>query len=148
MLLGSTDEKPNVEDATADIVWQAFCSHSHYTVVVRLYLFQQYRLQLCDSRQPDPYAPPMHGSIVQEMCTYVERKAEAISDLLCMVKDPLALARAFAEPWNCDGPGQRIRLDSRPDRRFHKPVDQYERAKRFDPLLKGVPPACLYRDAL
>lgn len=102
-------------DATADMAWQAFCNHSHYTVIVRNYMLGQYRIQLCDSRQPDPHAPPMHGSIVQELCTYKLTKAEEVTDALCLAYEPLKKARGYATETNCEGPGMRIRLDDKPD---------------------------------
>ena len=97
-----------------NMAWQAFCDNHHYSVIVRHYMCDQYRIQLCDIRVPDPWSPPMHGGLVQELCTYHEKRALAVTDLLCMVREPLEMARCFATPDNCEYDGGRIRLDNGP----------------------------------
>lgn len=109
---------PNEQErelATAYMAWQAFCNDHHYTVIVQNFMFGQYRIQLCDSRIYDPGAPPMHGGVVQQMCTYHRDKAEWMTDQLYLAKDPLAFAKSFATPTNCEFDGGRIRLDDDPD---------------------------------
>ena len=87
-----------------------------YSVVVRRYLFGQLRIQVCDTAQPDPYAPPLHGSIVRELCTYRMDKLAEVLPALRGAADPLALCREWETPANCEAPGAgRIRLDTAPD---------------------------------
>lgn len=100
-------------DPMEGILWQAFCNTYPYTIIVRAYLGGQHRIQITDSTVPDMGAPPMHGAIVQELCTYDARKAELFTDLFSLADDPVALARKLATDTNCEGPGCRIRLDDK-----------------------------------
>ena len=81
------------------------CTAPGYTVVIWRYLQGQYRIQLW--RGPDD--PP---EICRELCTYNQAKADEVADLLRDAPDPEAWCEALARPWNCEGPGGRIRLDN------------------------------------
>lgn len=86
----------------------------HYTILVWPFMYGQYRIQLTDKRQPDFFAPDGHGAIVQQLCTYSGPRFVETCVLLGTADDPLALARSWARPWNCESPGGRIRLDNEP----------------------------------
>ena len=88
--------------------------NKYYTIGVQRYMMGQYRIQLCDLRVPDSYAPEGHGSIVQEMCTYRQPMLKSVVQKLRAAEDPLAVARGYAKPWNCEFEGGRIRLDTEP----------------------------------
>ena len=112
----SNEPPPSASERMQGVLWQAFCNNPNYTVLVRSYALGQFRIQLTDIRMPDPYAPPMHGSIVREMCTYFQGKAEWMTDWLCQHPEPELLCKLFETPSNCDAPGHgRIRLDDSPD---------------------------------
>ena len=83
-------------------------------ILVWPYLLGQYRIQLTRIDQRDPFAPAGHGGIVEQMCTYKPARAAEIVLALIVQDDPEAFVRSLARPWNCDGPGGRIRLDNEP----------------------------------
>jgi hypothetical protein len=86
-----------------------------HSVIMRRYLMGQYRIQLTRVDEPDPHAPPGHGTIVRELCTY--NRAFAVSTVLVLRghDDPERWCRSIERPWNCESPGRgRIRLDSLP----------------------------------
>ncbi len=101
-------------DSTGELMvgeWRRM-SHPRYTLIVRPYLCGQYRLQLCDREQPDPYAPEGHGAIVRECCTYRRQVMARTVSELAGADDPVAYLESLARPWNTEFPGDRIRLDS------------------------------------
>lgn len=77
-----------------------------HLIVVREFLFGQFRLQLCKGDE---------FGIVRECCTYQRPSAVMVKDLLLNSEDPEAALQDFAKPWTCEGPGLRIRLDSKPE---------------------------------
>jgi hypothetical protein len=92
-----------------------------YTLLVYKQLCGQFRIQLTDKLTPDPTAPEGHGSIVCQLDTYYPAKAVAAAAMLSHAEDPLALARSWARPYNCDGVERdRIRLDNVPGNRGTK----------------------------
>lgn len=88
-----------------------------YSILVRPYAFGQYRIQLTKVGLKDPWAPKGHGAIVREMCTYDQAKAHEVVDRLAEAEDPEQTAEGYAEDWNCEYPGGRIRLDNTPEDR-------------------------------
>lgn len=87
---------------------------SKHSLVIRPYLFGQYRLQLMDVTKFDPHASEGHGSIVREMCTYKAETAFSVARQIANEPDPEAFCRTFEEKWNCERPGfGRIRLDEK-----------------------------------
>jgi hypothetical protein len=83
--------------------------------LARLLDYGQYRIQLTRTDRPDPYAPPGHGSIVRELCTYQSKTCLGVVMWLRLAADPEALCRTYETPWNCEAPGHgRIRLDNQP----------------------------------
>lgn len=91
----------------------------NYIVLVQPYLLGQFRIQLCDKRKPDPWAPK-DGQIVREMCTYDGPKATEIIATLVTCDDPEAYCESLSKPWNCEHPGGRIRLDNKPEDRKYE----------------------------
>ena len=87
--------------------------NSNYSVIVQLYLFGQFRIQITDIKTPDPLAPPGHGSIVREMCTYNPLTCAETVFNIKNAKDPEKFAESLANEKNCEHPGGRIRLDNK-----------------------------------
>lgn len=88
-----------------------------YGVVVRPYMFGQYRIQLTrlyPDGSDEPFGPAGHGEIVREMCTYDPRVAHSTVAALIAAPDPEAHCRTLERPHNCEGEGGRIRLDNKP----------------------------------
>ena len=105
-------------------------ANENYTIIVRLYMFGQFRIQLTDRRKIDHFAPEGHGGIVRELDTYkAEVAAKTMLDL-SEAEEPEKYCVSLERDWNCeysgDGPlaGDRIRLDetseSNPYRRCGK----------------------------
>ena len=95
------------------------------TILVRAYAIGQFRIQITDISQGTGIlgAPPGHGDIVQEMCTYKSHTmVRAVAELMS-VKDPVKLARSWAKPHNCEFPGGRIRMDNEPAVEF-RPIEE------------------------
>lgn len=88
-----------------------------YSVLVYAYALGQYRIKLTSVAAPDRYAPEGHGSIVREMCTYSMLRMEAVVACIRHAVDPELECEIFAEPWNCEQKGGRIRLDNHPEDR-------------------------------
>lgn len=93
----------------------------HYTLIIWRRLCGQLGIELTDVRLPDVDALPGHGSIVCMLDTYDAGRMAAVVHRLQWADDPLAVARSWARPWNCDDPGNgsvpmrdRIRLDNKP----------------------------------
>lgn len=86
--------------------------NTRYSISVWSYTYGQYRIQLEDHQNPI-MAPVGHGDIVREFCTYKKHAMELTVEALRLSDDPPAYAASLERPWNCDGPGGRIRLDSR-----------------------------------
>jgi hypothetical protein len=85
----------------------------NHSVLVRPYMFGQYRIQLTRIDRPDPFAPPGHGSICRELCTYDHTRMMATVLQLVSAKDPEAYCCTLETPSNCEVPGSgRIRLDN------------------------------------
>ena len=99
-------------------------ANESYTVLVRIFLFGQYRIQLTCLDQPDPYAPIGHGSIVRELDSYDQTQAILTCLRLRESEDPEAYCESLAKPFNCEYPGGRIRLDNTPDSRPETGTDQ------------------------
>lgn len=105
--------------APGGVLWAGRCAKGPLTFLVRSYALGQYRIQITDSSALDFGAPPGHGAILQEMCTYSEVTARSVTHRLAVEADPLAYARSLATPWNTDSPrGGRIRLDTT-EKDFH-----------------------------
>ena len=88
--------------------------NSRYSVSVWPYLLGQFRIQLED-HQNVLMSPSGHGQIIRELCTYKKHTMELTVERLRLSDEPSAESLAF--PWNCDGPGGRIRLDNRQEDR-------------------------------
>ncbi len=84
-----------------------------YRVRILPYNFGQFRIQLIDPRFPDIMSPG-EGTIVREMCTYERSKANSVAVALMGARDPEEVAESYAQPYNCEGKGGRIRLDNVP----------------------------------
>jgi hypothetical protein len=69
-----------------DQVIASQCVNPRFTVLVRPYLFGQFRIQICDRAQPDPHAPEW-GSIVRELYTYYNR--EVLARIICIRLDQI-----------------------------------------------------------
>lgn len=95
-----------------------------HTILVQPYMFGQFRIQLTDISKIDPDAPPGHGSIVREFCTYKFDKMALVVTQLRDTDDPEAVAESFATPSNCEGPGGRIRLDTEYKDNLHRAGDK------------------------
>lgn len=89
---------------------------NRHTVVVRPYTYGQYRIQLTRIDRPDPFAPPGHGSIVRELCTYSPGMAADVVLKLRLAADPEGFCETLAHPGNCEYRGGRIRLDTAPEK--------------------------------
>lgn len=98
----------------AEVLPDQMTSKNH-TLIVMPYLFGQFRVQLTRLDRPDTFAPPGHGSIVRELCTYDPHLAGHVVFLLRLSADPEASCEELAKPWNCEYPGGRIRLDAKPE---------------------------------
>lgn len=85
-----------------------------YSITVWSYLLGQYRIQLEDHFNPTS-APAGHGDIIRELCTYKKSMMELTAEAFRLSDHPPTYAESLAKPWNCEGPGGRIRLDSRID---------------------------------
>lgn len=83
-----------------------------YSIAVWAYLLGQYCIQIEDHSHPI-YAPQGHGDIVRELCTYSKSRMELTVEAFRLSDDPIIYAESLANPWNCEGPGGRIRLDNR-----------------------------------
>jgi hypothetical protein len=83
--------------------------HPRYCVMVYQFLLGQWRIMLCDKGAPDEGGLP---GIVREMCTYDADRMTATVVRLAQSTDPEALCNSWAKPWNCEGHGGRIRLDT------------------------------------
>lgn len=95
------------------------------TILVLDNLCNQFRIKITDISRGTGHcgAPPGHGDIVQEMCTYkMMTMARACAELMS-AKDPVKLARSWARPHNCEHEGGRIRLDNEPAVEF-KPLEE------------------------
>lgn len=114
-----------------------------YTVLVKGNFGGQFRIQLTDVAKPDPGAPPGHGSIVRELCTYKQATAVETTTAIAMSLDPEGYCEGLARPWNCEYEGGRIRLDNtlelqgfleHEDERALILVDQHDRTKALSAL--------------
>ena len=89
-------------------------ANQRYAVQVMPYAFGQYRLQLLDTARPDCLWPDL-PSIVREACTYhAVTMAGRVAELIASA-DPEATMERWAAPYNCEGKGERIRLDNTPE---------------------------------
>src|SRR5215203_4321209 len=95
------------EDKYLPIDFQFQHPNKIHILIVRENLFKQFRLQLC---KDDEY------NIVREACAYHRHIAVAVKDLILSSDDPEKKLGDFAKPYNCDGPGGRIRLDNKEGR--------------------------------
>lgn len=100
-------------DPFTEILPDQMASGRH-SILIRPYAYGQLRIQLTRTDRPDGYAPPGHGSIVRELCTYEPRTAVRVVTLMRVAADPEAYCRTLETPHNCEAPGRgRIRLDNR-----------------------------------
>lgn len=84
-----------------------------HTLLIQGYAYGQFRIQLTRlGGLEDRTAPPGHGSIVRELCTYSGQTAGSVALLLRLSSDPEGACELLAKPWNCEYPGGRIRLDN------------------------------------
>jgi hypothetical protein len=89
-----------------------------HSLLIRPFLFGQFRIQLTRvGNEMVPGAPAGRGDIVRELCTYSRTRASIVATALRDAEDPEQRAEEFANPWNCEGPGARIRLDNCPEDR-------------------------------
>lgn len=105
-------EEGKMTKTVEDLVIASECVNPRFTVLVRPYAFGQFRIQICDRAQPDPHAPYGCGSIVRELCTYRRETCSRVVFDISQSVDPPATARTYEQPWNCEGKGDRIRLDN------------------------------------
>lgn len=92
-------------------------ANKKYSLLVRNYALGQFRVQITDVSNGTGQngAPPGHGDIVQEMCTYKREKALGVIADLGTSEDPVATALTYVRPHNCEFKGGRIRLDNAPE---------------------------------
>jgi hypothetical protein len=110
------EEQLPADDKPAFEVLPDKMTNKRYSLLVYNYLLGQFRIQLTDTYDPDAFAPPGHGSIKREMCTYKKEKALFVLAVLAAAEDPLKVARGFEREHNCEVPGRgRIRLDNEPE---------------------------------
>ena len=86
--------------------------NQRYTVLVYDYAFQQKRIQVTDIQKPDGDAPPGHGTIVKQLCTYHEDVAVSVVAKLQASEDPIECVESLRKPWNSEGPDDVVRLDT------------------------------------
>lgn len=98
-----------MEDVELPINFRFEAINAYYWVIVRQYLLGQFRLQLIKWDLFD-----VNGIIVRECCTYDRMTAVKTKDAICQAVDPEAYLQSLATEYNCEGPGQRIRLDNKP----------------------------------
>lgn len=105
-------EQPICEDLRLSLTFGMMRSPVH-SLMIRPYMFGQYRLQLTRKDVPHPFASEGHGGIVREMCTYNTATAMITVQKLREAADPEAYCRSLEREWNCERPGRgRIRLDN------------------------------------
>lgn len=75
----------------------------NYRLLVWAYIAGQIRIQLWK-------AADWNGA-VRELCTYKPETARRVIADLMASKDPEAYCRSLENEYNCEGPGERIRLD-------------------------------------
>jgi hypothetical protein len=98
-----------MEDVELPINFEFKCKNQDYRVVVREYLFGQWRLQLVShSRHSTQW-----DKIEREACTYHITTAIKVRDEISDAADPKGYMEGLATAYNCEGPGQRIRLDNK-----------------------------------
>lgn len=100
----------------------AAMTNSNYKVEVWPYLLGQFRFKLVKIGAPS--LSHDDGEVVRELCTYkIPTMTKTLCDLM-KSPDPEAYCEALVEPWNSEGPGDRIRLDNReedrPELQFQK----------------------------
>jgi hypothetical protein len=89
-----------------------------YRVEVWPYTFGQYRIMLIHGDNPHVGGP----NVIRQMCTYQRAVCTDICSDLLLAADPEQYCRQLEKPWNCEGPGGRIRLDNtESDRPFVEP---------------------------
>ena len=93
------------EDVELPINFQFKHPNGKHLLVIRQYLYGQWRLQLCKLTEEE---------IVREACTYKRETAVAIKDAIHNAEDPEAYMESLAAGWNCEFKGGRIRLDNKP----------------------------------
>lgn len=87
-------------------------TNQKYSVLVRSYLYGQFRIQLTDTTVPDLAAPEGHGSIVRECCTYKPTTMLSVLAELAEAAEPEEYLTHFETPKTCEVFGYgRIRLD-------------------------------------
>lgn len=108
----------SAEDKIADLILyyvpSELMADKNHTILVRPFLLGQYRIQVTDLRRVDPDAPPGHGEIVRELCSYIAMTCMEAIETLAAAPDVVAAVDAMGRPWNQEGPGGRIRLDNEP----------------------------------
>lgn len=77
--------------------------NSDYHVEVWPYLLGQFRIMLMKAGTVD---------IVRQACTYQMDRMARVVVALVLSEDPPAYLESLARPWNCEFPGDRIRLDN------------------------------------
>lgn len=105
-------EKEFRETLIAEFKGDEAMENPRYAIVVRSYMFRQFRIQLTDATKQDAFAPRGYGPIVRELCTYSPSTAEGTIMALRAAKDPAALCREWADEFICEEKEEgRIRLD-------------------------------------
>lgn len=94
-----------MEDVELPLNFTFKCKNQGYYVVIRQFLFGQYRLQLVKRNALD-------GDIVREACTYDLLTAIGTRDAICAADIPEAYMESLATKDNCEYQGGRIRLDN------------------------------------
>jgi hypothetical protein len=74
-----------------------------HSVLVRADENGGYRIQLTRTNTPEPFAPPGHGKVVRELCTFSVETAEETALKLAKSKDPEGYCRSLIRPGNTDG---------------------------------------------
>jgi hypothetical protein len=62
-----------------------------------------YRIQLTRIDKPEPFAPPGHGKVVRELCTFSVETAEETALTLAKSKDPERYCRSLVRSGNTNG---------------------------------------------
>ena len=93
------------------------CRNPTRTVFVRLGMFGQFQVVLCETPRPGGIDWHGHGEILRQACTYNGVRALELTLTLAASVDPDGYLESLARPWNCEHPGGRIRLDTTPDER-------------------------------
>lgn len=100
------------EDKPLLILTAAECKDPNRAVVIYPAFYGMLRICVCDKRFEGLGAPPGTGGIIRILETYNPLTASKVTITLRDAEDMEKAAEAYARPWNCEGPGGKIRLDT------------------------------------